>query len=118
MTAEGAWSVYGCRAKDGKVFTELPEFIGDGEGQKTTTNSAFAASRTGAVGITELYQGARKGCVILSDANSNLVEARSVLPLIRKDIKADETAWFVTAVFAMPSSGCRIRFLGGGIRSV
>jgi hypothetical protein len=104
MTAEGAWSVYGCRESDGRILTELPEFITEGEGRKSDTISAFAASRTGAVGITDLYQGMRKGSVILSDANSNLVEARSVLPLIRKDIKAGETTWFVTAVYALPSS--------------
>jgi hypothetical protein len=104
MTAEGAWSVYGCRESDGRILTELPEFIGDGEGRKSDYTSAFAASRTGAVGIAELYQGARKGSVILSDANSNLVESRSVLPMIHKDVKAGEVVWLVTAVFAMPSS--------------
>ncbi|KAF2823513.1 hypothetical protein CC86DRAFT_299285 [Ophiobolus disseminans] len=104
LTAEGAWSVYGCRASDGRVLTEVPEFLADGEGRKSDSTSAFAASRTGAVGIAELYQGARKGSVILSDANSNLVEARSVLPMIHKDVKAGDTVWFVTAVFALPSS--------------
>jgi hypothetical protein len=104
MTAEGAWSVYGCRESDGRILTELPEFITESEGRKSDTISAFAASRTGAVGITELYQGMRQGSVILSDANSNLVEARSILPLIRKDVKAGETTWFVTAVYALPAS--------------
>jgi hypothetical protein len=104
MTAEGTWSVYGCRESDGRVFTEMPDFVADGEGKKSTTTSAIAASRNGAVGIMELYQGMRKGSVILSDANSNLVEARSVLPLIHKDIKAGDTVWFVSAVYAMPSS--------------
>jgi hypothetical protein len=96
--------VYGCRESDGRILTELPEFIGNGEGRKSNYTSAFAASRTGAVGIEELCQGMRQGSVILSDANSNLVEARSVLPMLHKDIKAGETMWFVTAVFAMPSS--------------
>jgi hypothetical protein len=104
MTAEGTWSVYGCRESDGRVFTEMPDFVADGEGKTSTTTSAIAASRNGAVGIMELYQGMRKGSVILSDANSNLVEARSVLPLIHKDVKAGETVWFVSAVYAMPSS--------------
>ena len=40
----------------------------------------------------------------LSDANSNLVESRTVLPIVQKDIKKGETVWFVTAVFAMPAS--------------
>ncbi|KAH7073370.1 hypothetical protein FB567DRAFT_198425 [Paraphoma chrysanthemicola] len=103
-TAEGAWSVYGAREKDGRILTEVPEFIGDGEGRKTDGKSAFAMSRTGAVGITDLVQGVRQGSVILSDANSNLVESRSVLPTVQGDIKAGETTWYVTAVFALPSS--------------
>lgn len=104
QTAEGAWAVYGCREKDGRILTELPEFVSDGEGRKSDGSSAFAASRNGAVGIAELYQSGRSGSVILSDANSNLVEARTVLPLVRKDLKAGETAWFVTAVYALPSN--------------
>jgi hypothetical protein len=104
QTAEGAWSVYGAREKDGRILTEVPEFIGHGEGTKTESKSAFAMSRTGAVGIAELYQGVRQGRVLLSDANSNLVEARSVLPIVQGELEAGETAWFVTAVFALPAS--------------
>lgn len=104
LSAEGAWAVYGCREKDGRVFTELPEFLTDSEGREVDGTSAFAASRTGAVGIAELYQSERKGRVILSDANSNLVEARTVLPLVERAVKKGETVWFVTGVYALPSS--------------
>lgn len=66
---------------------------------------AFAASpRTGAVGIVDVYQNERPGSVILADANSNLVESRTVLPVVQKDIKKGETVWLVTCVFAMPAS--------------
>lgn len=109
-TAEGAWSVYGARESDGRLLTEwngtlrtLNESIP--EGGKGDNTSAFAASpRTGAVGIAEIYQSTRAGSVILSDANSNLVESRTVLPIVQKDLKAGETTWFVTAVFALPAS--------------
>ncbi|EUC48018.1 hypothetical protein COCMIDRAFT_88323 [Bipolaris oryzae ATCC 44560] len=109
-SAEGAWAVYGARESDGRLLTEwngtlrtLDASIPEGGASDDT--SAFAASpRTGAVGIVDLYQQNRQGSVILSDANSNLVESRTVLPIVQKDIKKDETVWFITAVFAMPAS--------------
>lgn len=109
-TAEGAWAVYGARASDGRLLTEwngtlrtLDEPVP--EGGRGDATSAFAASpRTGAVGIAEIHQSSRVGSVILADANSNLVEARTVLPVVQKELRAGETAWFVTAVFALPAS--------------
>ena len=74
------------------------------EGGTDDSTSAFAASRSGAVGIAELVQGERAGSILLADANSNLVEARSVLPTLHKDLKAGTTTWLVTAVYALPSS--------------
>jgi hypothetical protein len=102
MSAEGAFAVHGCREKDGKNLTELVEEIS--EGGKVDRTSAFVASRSGAVGIAELNLGERKGSVLLADANSNLVEARSVLPTIHADFKAGDVKWLVTAVYALPSS--------------
>ena len=108
QTAEGAFAVYGCRSADGRNLIELN---GDlywnseiSEGCTADQVSAFAASRSGAVGIAELGLGERKGTVLLADANSNLVEARSVLPTLVKDLKAGSTTWFVTAVYALPGS--------------
>ena len=38
------------------------------------------------------------------DANSNLIEARTVLPVLLVDIPASEKdVWFITAVFAVPA---------------
>ncbi|KAJ4286671.1 hypothetical protein N0V90_012923 [Kalmusia sp. IMI 367209] len=102
QTAEGAWAVYGCRESDGRNLTELNESIS--EGGRADGTSAFAASRSGAVGIAELAQEERAGSILLSDANSNLVEARTVLPTIHKDLKAGTTTWLVTAVYALPAS--------------
>jgi len=42
--------------------------------------------------------------VLEVDANSNLIEARTVLPSLGMDIEAGEDVYFVTAVFAMPAS--------------
>lgn len=101
-TAEGAFAVYGCQEADGRNLTDLNESIS--EGGKADWNSAFAASRSGAVGIAELSLGKRDGSILLADANSNLVEARSVLPTIHVDLKAGETKWLVTGVYALPAS--------------
>lgn len=108
QTAEGAFAVYGCRESDGRMLADGPmlEALDESisEGGRSDHTSAFAASRSGAVGIAELNLGKRAGNVLLSDANSNLVEARTVLPAILADLKAGETKWFVTAVYALPSS--------------
>ncbi|KAF1941283.1 hypothetical protein EJ02DRAFT_512573 [Clathrospora elynae] len=110
QTAEGAWAVYGARESDGRLLTEWNGTLraldaSIPEGGASTATSAFAASpRTGAVGIAELYQTEREGSVILADANSNLVESRTVLPVVRKEVKKGETVWFVSSVFAVPCS--------------
>ncbi|KAF2192316.1 hypothetical protein K469DRAFT_735378 [Zopfia rhizophila CBS 207.26] len=102
QTAEGAFAVYGCKEKDGKILGDLDESIS--EGVRADSMSAIAASRSGAVGIAELVLDEREGSILLADANSNLVEARTVLPTIHVDLKAGETKWLATAVFALPSS--------------
>lgn len=101
-TAEGAFAVYGCKESDGRNLGALDESISEG-GQADAT-SAFVASRSGAVGIAELSLDERSGSVLLADANSNLVEARSVLPTLHKDVAAGQTLWFATAVYALPAS--------------
>ena len=112
-TAEGAWAVYGCRESDGRTLTELNESIS--EGGKADATSAIAASRSGAVGIAEVLLEQREGSILLADANSNLVEARSVLPTLHLDLKAGETKWVATAVFALPASveGWKEKWKGG-----
>lgn len=41
------------------------------------------------------------------DANSNLIEARAVLPTLMAecDKGKDQNVWYITGVFAIPSSG-------------
>lgn len=102
LTAEGAFAVYGAKESDGRVFSGFDESLP--EGGREDKQSALAASRSGAVGIVELSSITRSGHILQADANSNLVEARSVVPLLRNELKAGTTKWFVTAVFALPSS--------------
>ncbi|ORY02469.1 hypothetical protein BCR34DRAFT_493114 [Clohesyomyces aquaticus] len=102
MTAEGAFAVHGCRESDGKMLGELDESIP--EGGKADSSSVIVVSRSGAVGIAELNIGERTGSVLLADANSNLVEARSLLPTLHEDLVAGDVAWFATGVYALPAS--------------
>jgi hypothetical protein len=46
----------------------------------------------------------RQGGTLLADANSNLVEPRSVVPTLYQDLAAGESRWFLMAVFAVPAS--------------
>lgn len=102
LTAEGAFAIYGAKEADGRVFNGFDESLP--EGGKDEEQSSLAASRSGAVGIVELSAVTRNGHVLQADANSNLVEARSVVPLLKNELKADSVTWFVTAVFALPGS--------------
>ncbi|OCL10142.1 hypothetical protein AOQ84DRAFT_315920 [Glonium stellatum] len=101
-TAEGAFAVYGCRESDGRALTAFDEH--KVEGWTQDWGEALAVSRSGAVGIAELLLHERRGGILDADANSNLVEARTVLPTLHVDLKAGETRWLATAVFAMPAS--------------
>jgi hypothetical protein len=102
MTAEGGFAAYACRESDGRALTGLEE--GSSEGTKEDGTSALVASRSGAVGIAELEREERAGSVLLADANSNLVEARSVVPLVQGRVTAGQTAWYVTGAYALPGS--------------
>ena len=65
-----------------------------------------AASRAGVSGIADLGTG-RTGQVLRVDANSDLIEARAVLlTLMAECDKGEEQGvWYVSGVFAIPSSG-------------
>ena len=104
QAAEGAFAVYGCRNSDGRALTALSNSSWDG--YHAASQGALVISRSGAVGIVELLptNDKRRGGILNADPNSNLIEARSVVPTLYADMKAGETRWFATAVFAVPSS--------------
>ena len=114
LTAEGAFAVHGAREKDGRAFTSFDESLPEGILESAQASFA-AAGRSGAVGIAELGDTSRAGHVLQADANSNLVEARSVVPLLKSEIVKGEAVWYVTAVFALPGSveGWRGEWKGG-----
>lgn len=100
MSAEGGFAVRGTRERDGRM---LGGSIRDGEGTRSEEKEAVVVSKAGAVGVLELRDGERKGGVCQVDANSNLVEPRTLLPTLYGDLKAGETRSFVSAVFALPA---------------
>lgn len=103
-SAEGGFAILGTKAKNGRLLTaftaELPN-----EGTSESGSEACVASRAGASAVLELGSKIeRKGGVCEADANSNLIEARTLLPTLYMDLKAGSTTWFLSAVFAMPST--------------
>ncbi|KAF2235254.1 hypothetical protein EV356DRAFT_445280 [Viridothelium virens] len=107
QSGEGAFAIYGCKQADGRTLTSFDVQIGE-EGTHASSAEALVVSRAGAVGIVELEQtSTRTGSILDSDANSNLVEARTLLPTLRGDLKAGDTKWFATAVFAIRESSER-----------
>ncbi|KAI9703443.1 MAG: hypothetical protein M1820_005916 [Bogoriella megaspora] len=103
QSAEGAFAIYGCRQNDGRFLTSF-DVSSEDEGTHEHGRESLVASRAGVVGIAELNDLGRTGSILLSDANSNLAEARTLLPTLREDLRAGETKWFATAVFAIPET--------------
>ena len=103
MTAEGGFAIAGTRQKDGRTLTPMSSDSLD-EGTETKGDACVIVSRAGASGIAELLPGTRNGSICNVDANSNLIEPRTLLPMVQTDLKAGSISWFATAVFAMPST--------------
>lgn len=104
LSAEGGFAIAGTRTKDGRILGEIsPE--GQMEGTMKSGNKALVVSRAGVSGVAELAsKHNRKGGICHADANSNLIEPRTLLPTLYAEFEAGSSIWLVTAVFAMPSS--------------
>lgn len=101
MSAEGGFAIYGQR-QDGRA---LEQSSGEEFGTFDREGISRAASRAGVAGLVALEkQSVRTGKVVRLDANSNLMEARAVLPTLLSEHEASENdIWLVTGVFALPS---------------
>ncbi|KAK3117642.1 hypothetical protein LTR53_000770 [Teratosphaeriaceae sp. CCFEE 6253] len=103
QSAEGGFAILGTRQKDGRVLTQLTE-VSPNEGKAAEGSGALVASRAGVSGIADLRsESGRAGGICEVDANSNLMEPRTLLPTTYADVKSGSTTWFVTAVFAIPA---------------
>ncbi|KAJ7797497.1 hypothetical protein B0H14DRAFT_3114331 [Mycena olivaceomarginata] len=89
-SAEGGFAIYGQR-EDGRALEPVG---GEAFGTLAEAGIARAASRAGQ----------RKGTALRTDANSNLMVARAVLPtLIGEHEGSSSDIWLIAAVFALPS---------------
>ncbi|KAH6893189.1 hypothetical protein B0T10DRAFT_437033 [Thelonectria olida] len=126
MTADGSFAISNVNSTDGRyldLYDEAkhegtsPKLIGNYDvkspaGWASGKSGAFAVSR-GAVGIRALEaMEARQAMVVNADPNSNLVSSRSTIPTLQHTIRAGESVWYVSAIYAKPS-GDRERYLDG-----
>lgn len=99
--AEGAFAIYG-QGIDGRA---LEPSEGDTFGTYSKNGEARAVSRAGVSGIVNMGPGkARRGIALRTDANSNLIVARAILPTLVSDYDdSEKDIWLVAAVFGLPS---------------
>ncbi|KAA1466693.1 hypothetical protein DENSPDRAFT_890379 [Dentipellis sp. KUC8613] len=110
-SAEGGWAVHGQRA-DGRA---LEPAAGEAFGTLEHGAEARAASRAGVVGIVALalagvesLPAARVGRALRTDANTNLIVPRAVMPTLMGEHAAGgdgRDLVLATAVFGLPSRG-------------
>jgi hypothetical protein len=105
-TADAGFAIYGQRA-DGRHLDKLESESDESVGYFEGGAGARAVSKAGVSGIVKLDPKSvveRKGRVVRLDANSNLMEPRTVVPALVAEVEPrEEDVWLVTAVFAFPS---------------
>ncbi|PPJ51050.1 hypothetical protein CBER1_07534 [Cercospora berteroae] len=105
QSAEGGFAIKGTNEVDGRFLLPLansaPATTG---GTQITSSSALVISpRAGVSGVLELLNtSSRAGKVIEPDANSNLIEPRTLLPTLHQDLEPGSVTVFATGVFAIP----------------
>jgi hypothetical protein len=106
QSAEGGFAIYGMNDVDGRPLGELSATNANA-GTLSSDTDALVVSRAGASGVAELgtFAVGRHGGICMVDANSNLMESRTVLTTMYVDLEAGSTTWFVTGVFAVPANG-------------
>jgi hypothetical protein len=119
MTADGSFAICSVAQDSGRNLGgydsktcegSVPLILGDydssvPEARATSQAGAFVSNlEAGAVGIAGLEHGEHRTAVqLLANANSNLVEPRTVIPTLRGDVAAGQTVWYITAVYAKPA---------------
>ncbi|EGO03248.1 hypothetical protein SERLA73DRAFT_101356 [Serpula lacrymans var. lacrymans S7.3] len=102
-SAEGGFAIYGQR-EDGRALEPAPE---GKYGTYEEAGEARATSKAGVSGIADIGSTcSRNGQALRTDANSNLIVARAVLPTLVAKHKPDSSnIWLLTAVFGLPNEG-------------
>lgn len=101
ISAEGGFAIYG----QGRDERALEPSTGENFGTIDGGSEARAASKAGVSGIVELGERpSRLGKTIRTDANSNLIVPRAVLPTLMDEHQSGpESIWLITGVFALPN---------------
>jgi len=104
ISAEGGFAIKGTNSWNGRFLTAGSSFSEEHqEGILGTPTSAAVVSCAGVSGVADLSPTQRDGQVLHADANSNLIEARTLLPVLYGDLVAGSTRWFVSGVFGLPA---------------
>ncbi|PIL34242.1 hypothetical protein GSI_03953 [Ganoderma sinense ZZ0214-1] len=101
ISAEGGWAIFG----QGNEDRALEPSTGETYGTLEEGGEARAASKAGVSGMVELRgRPARTGKTMRTDANTNLMVPRAVMPILMEEHDIQESdIWLVTAVFGLPS---------------
>lgn len=103
LTSEAGWATYG-QGSDGRALVQA--FSGEtSRGGDEEIGWSRAVTRAGVVGVVDIPvkggRGDRKGRLVQSDPNSNLIFSRSILPSLAGEVKEGVT-WMAVAVFGFP----------------
>jgi len=104
LSAEGGFAMLATSESNGRLLGTIKKSSSkfEGDGNFAEKEEALLVSSAGAVGVVELASKERKGVMLNADANSNLIESRTNLPMLTQTLKKGSTTWFVSAVFGMP----------------
>lgn len=110
LTSEGGWATYG-QGPDGRALVQA--FSGEtSRGGIEEIGSARAVTSAGTVGVVDIAikdgMGDRRGRLVQSDPNSNVIFSRSVLPSLLGEVEEGVTR-MATAVFGMPEVEGKVR---------
>ena len=107
-TAEGGWAIHG-QGPDSRALALTPDPNSEAFGTYESVSEARAASKKGVVGIASLLETkGLKAIALRTDANTNLMVPRAVMPTILCEHSGGgEDLWLVTGVFGLPSKGLK-----------
>jgi len=105
MSAEGGFAMLATSESNGRLLGAIKKTSSgfDGDGSFAEDQEALLVSSAGAVGIVELASEERNGAILNADANSNLIEPRTNVPMLTQTLKKGSTTWFVGGVFGLPA---------------
>lgn len=123
MTADGSFAISNTRALDGRHLDPYDAKTAEGtfprylnnydartqDGYSSGSQGAFAVSK-GAVGIRALEpNSSRSATLVEADANSNVMESRTVIPTLEHTIAKGQTVSYISAIYAKPAGSTVVK---------